>query len=67
MTKQSDRVLLPRVADLGLLENCEEDETIYFLVLDFVDAFFRVPLNPEERHVFTAEYAGNLLQWNRVA
>ena len=64
--------MLPRIADLiydvlGLLENCEEDETIYFLVLDFVDAFFRVPLNPEERDFFTVEYAGKFLQWNRVA
>ena len=36
-------------------------------MLDFVDAFFRVPLNPGERHFYVVHYAVRSLQWNRVA
>ena len=52
---------------LALLGKCNEHEGIYFLVLDFVDAFFRMPLNPDERHFFVINFAGRFLRWNRVA
>ena len=50
-TLQQERILLPRIADLiydvlALLDKCEPGEQIFSLVLDFVDAFFRVPPLP---------------------
>ena len=69
---QAERAISPRVADLvygvlKIMDTVVPEEGIYFLVLDFVDAFFRVPLNPAERHFYVVQYAGRFLQWNRVA
>ena len=36
-------------------------------MLDFVDAFFRVPLSPDERQYFVIKYGDKFLRWNRIA
>ena len=64
---QKERFLLPRIADLifgvlALMEKCAGNELIHFMVLDFVDAFFRVPLNVDERHLYVVEYEGRCLR-----
>ena len=69
---QKERILLPRIADLifdvlALMEQCVDDEVIHFMVLDFIDAFFRMPLNPDERHLYVVEFEGRFHRWNRIA
>ena len=53
------RVLLPRLLDaitqaLNLMNDCKEDEGMDWMVLDFSDAFWQVPLDPAERRYFCA-------------
>ena len=57
---------------LALLLACEEDEEVHFLVLDFCDAFFQVPLNHDKGRwiVFLTMAQGSTnapLIWGRVA
>ena len=37
------------------MSDCEEREDMEFMVLDFSDAFWQVPLHPEERRFFCAK------------
>ena len=54
------RVLLPRLLDtitqaLNLLSKCQDGEDVDFFVLDYCDAFWQIPLHPEERRFFCAK------------
>ena len=54
------RVLLPRLLDaiskgINLMSSCGEGESTEWLVLDFSDAFWQVPLDPSERRHFCAK------------
>ena len=53
------RVILPRLLDtimmaLQLYAACDRKQSVEFFVLDFTEAFWQVPLNPEERRFFAA-------------
>ena len=66
------RVILPRPTDaindaLDLLALCEHDETVDFLVLDCVDAFWNVPLRKSERRFFTGRLGGRYVVYLRTA
>lgn len=54
------RVLLPRLMDaimqgLSLQSKCNEDQDMEWFVLDFVEAFWQVPLAPAERRFFCTQ------------
>ena len=56
------RVLLPRLLDaitqgLNLLSECGAEESVDWFVLDYSDAFWQVPLHPDERRFFCAKCA----------
>ncbi|CAK9014935.1 unnamed protein product [Durusdinium trenchii] len=68
--KKSHRLILPRATDvvedaLKLLENCkdEPEATIEWLILDFTDWFFNVPLHPTERKHFTLSHGGRYVAY----
>ena len=66
MTKQLERILLPMVMDiindtLDLTTVLVKEEVIEYLVLDYTDAFFRVPLHPQERRFVTAFFGGRFM------
>ena len=55
-----ERVLLPRLLDtivqaLNLQSTCQQGEELDFFVLDYSDAFWQIPLHPEERRFFCAK------------
>ena len=73
-TIQWERGLLPRVLDVvaDLLElmmelGDDDTETIVMAVLDFIDAFFRVPLKEQEFKYFVAAFRGSFYIWLRAA
>ena len=56
---KNQRVLLPRLLDailqgLQLFDKCSPGEGMEWFVLDFVEAFWQVPLDPAERRFFCA-------------
>ena len=56
-TKRRFRMILPRLTDvvqdlLILLSRCLPHEDVELFVVDFCDAFWNVPLAPEERRWF---------------
>ena len=67
-----DIIPLPRILDvlqdimtLQAITLDDGSELSYF-VCDFPDAFFAVPLNPQERCYFATQYMGYTYVWNRV-
>ena len=73
-TYKWERILLPRAWDLvrdgmrlkDLAQQRGEDPSLFYFVCDLTDAFYKVPLAPEERHYFTLCYQGAYYCWNRV-
>ena len=66
------RSILPRVLDvvfdaLELLSDLPEDEDLEAFVLDFVDAFWHLPLRDVERRYFVTKFKGKYLVWLRTA
>ena len=66
-TRQTHRVVLPRASDvvhdiLRMLSERQGDEDIESLVLDFVDAFWNIPLVPDERRHFVGEIRKGVLR-----
>ena len=66
------RSVLPRMLDLvfeslEMMADLPADEDIEFLVLDFIDAFWLLPLSPKERRYFVAMLRGRYLVWCRTA
>jgi len=56
-TRKTHRVVLPRISDavqdaLLLASTAAPSDEFEFLVLDFTDAFWHVPLHPDERRYF---------------
>ena len=45
----------------------DDGSVLSYFVCDFPDAFFAVPLNPQERCYFATQYMGYTYVWNRVA
>ena len=53
------RSVLPRAVDavlymLELMSEMEDEEDIWMFVIDFIDAFFLIPLSRKERRFFVA-------------
>ena len=66
------RSVLPRVLDLvfdtlEMMVDIPSDEDILFMVLDFIDAFWLLPLSQLERRYFVARLRGRYLVWCRTA
>ena len=62
-TRQWEIILLPRVTDvvddvLAQMAGASSDMEVSLFVLDFSDAFFRVPTAPSERKYFVAKIQG---------
>ena len=62
--RKRERVLLPKCWDIvrdvmALRKGCKRGESIFLFVLDFRDAFYMLPLLPNERQYFTAYHSGN--------
>ena len=62
LAKGGGRLLLPRVSDivddaLYLMSQCNhKDQQIEWMIMDFTDWFYNVPLHPRERRHFTWSY-----------
>ena len=70
-TRKFERVVLPRIGDLirdalRLKAQKGPGQELTWLVIDFVDAFFKVPLAHSEQHYFGAWYDGEVYIWARV-
>ena len=71
-TRRRERILLPSAWDairdtLRFLSIAERNEIIRYLVLDFRDAFYKMPLHHTEYKYFVAEFAGSFYVWTRTA
>ena len=69
---RSERILLPKAWDVvsGIMElqkRVVDGEVVEFVVLDFADAFYMLPLRGDERSYFTAQYRGEFFVWMRIA
>ena len=69
-TRRYERAILPRVTDtvddqLQLLDLAREGEELEFMVADFKDAFFILPLRPEERRFFVVQHRGRYYVFTR--
>eukprot|EP00971_Amphidinium_carterae_P168298 3334677-Amphidinium_carterae.1 len=63
-TRRFEQMVLPRAADaiqdiLELAAHREEGDTTRLLVLDFTNAFFQVPIRPDERRYFCFYHQGH--------
>ena len=76
--RRTHRIVLPRltdtatdVLDLMLAETRDGNpcpgDNVEQMVLDFEDAFWRIPLHPLERKFFCAQYQGKVIIWLRTA
>ena len=59
--RKGGKLILPRVSDvvddtLYLMRQCTAGQQVEWLILDFTDWFFNVPLHPDERKNFTLAY-----------
>ena len=62
-TKKSHCALLPKMIDLiadalDMAVECSDQELVEFPILDFIDAFWLVPLNRRERKYFAGKARG---------
>eukprot|EP00971_Amphidinium_carterae_P218398 4334931-Amphidinium_carterae.1 len=60
-TGKYERVLLPRASETACMELGAQHphaDDIELMVLDFVDAFYQIPVRQEERQFFCAQVAG---------
>ena len=62
LTRQTERVILPRVEDvandiMNLTRSSGKDERVFLLSADIVDAFHQIPVHPSEQR-FTATSVG---------
>ena len=69
---RNERIVLPRIWDairdgLELMLYGEPGHTLDFMVLDFRDAFYMLPLAHAEQRYFSAFYKGRFYVWQRVA
>ena len=70
-TAKTHRVVLPRVSDLitdilKLLCDCPNGEGVEVFNLDFADAFWQIPLRPEERRFFVGRALGKFFAYLRA-
>ena len=70
-TSKYERIILPRIWDvirdtLNLKAAKKDTENIYYFVCDFQDAFYKIPLLPDERRYFAVLYKGKIYIWLRV-
>lgn len=68
---QVERIILPIVTDaiedaLSLLHLADDGEDVEWMVLDFVDAFWLIPLLTVEQRFYVARYRGQYLVFLRV-
>ena len=61
--KKGGKLVLPRISDavedaLYLMNKTEKNQQAEWLILDFSDWFFNIPLHPAERKHFTLSYKG---------
>jgi hypothetical protein len=71
-TKKLYKSELPRMSDavydaLALMSTACPGEVVTQLVADIVDAFWLIPLNPEEQKFFVAKFQNKYLVFNRTA
>ena len=71
-TTKWERIVLPTVGDviadvMHLKQRSGKDQPVWFYVCDFTDAFYKVPLDPEEQRFFAFQYKGKVFVYNRVA
>ena len=61
--------MIPDVVNdsLDLLTERLENDLLEYMVLDYTDAFYKLPLKPDERIFPTAFYKEKFYVWNRVA
>ena len=52
---------------MKLKRRAGDGEVIELFVLDFRDAFYMLPLLPEERKYFVAHFRGCFYMWERIA
>ena len=72
MTVQYERILLPMISDvipdtLDMMATLKDGEMLEYFVLAVADAFFRLPLKPEEQKYFAARFHDIFFHWARVA
>ena len=72
ITRRTHRVVLPRISDaiadaLEMMSHLEPGQEVEWLVLDFVDAFWNVPLRHSERRFFTGKIADKFYIFLRAA
>lgn len=61
LATKGGHLVLPRISDviddtLRLMKDAEPGQEVEWLVLDFTDWFFNIPLHPKERKYFTIKY-----------
>lgn len=71
-TRKTHRVVLPRVTDtvqdmLEHLADLQPGETTEWFILDFVEAFWNIPLHPTERKRFVGKAGGRFYVFQRAA
>jgi len=64
-----ERVILPRLLDVvfDILALLSGGKSVELLVLDFADAFWLLPMAPQERRFFTSQHRGNFYVFLRNA
>ena len=70
--RRYERILLPKAwnvvaAIMDLKKRAGKQEIIELMVLDFSDAFYMLPLLPEERKYFAAHLGDSFYLWDRIA
>ena len=70
--KRYERILLPKAWDVvaavrDLKKRAGKQDIIELMVLDFSDAFYMLPLLPEERKYFVAHLGDSFYLWDRIA
>ena len=68
LASKGGKLTLPRIADavedaLNMMNLCKGHETAEWLIMDFTDWFFNIPLRPAERKHFTLAYKHNYVAY----
>ena len=71
-TRKTHRVVLPRITDavkdmLEIAVDAEQDEETEWLILDFIEAFWNIPLRHAERKHFVGKAGGRYFVYLRAA
>ena len=70
-TAKHERIVLPRIGDLirdclHLLRGRRSGQRLTFLVCDYTDAFFKMPLHKGEQPYFVATHKGKVYVYTRI-